>query len=261
MIPIVLEERNQQLSRQHPAASQNAAQPPSACRPHAKIATSLRGVAKAPLGEVSGAAELPPFKVFHSKTIDHWLTTRGLWFCGAHPFAPSAAVALPLTRLLSPCLASVFFLARPRLLSRAQSATSLGGVAEAPFGAVSGAADMLPSKVRRCTVHKTRCGLFVDVDSERTHLRLGPTTTGRHLPIVDGKGTVLCVGCHLLLAFTRCAILSFLSLTFDEKCLSPAPNMAEAQAVVRGGLVVFLILVLVHVTVVVAVAAGGALRG
>jgi len=72
---------------------------------------------------------------------------------------------------------------------------------------------------------------------------------------------VLCVGCHLLLAFTRCAILSFLSLTFDEKCLSPAPNMAEAQAVVRGGLVVFLILVLVHVTVVVAVAAGGALRG
>jgi hypothetical protein len=37
--------------------------------------------------------------------------------------------------------------------------------------------------------------------------------------------------------------------------------MAEAQAVARGGLVVFVILVLVHVTVVVAGAAGGALRG
>ena len=118
MIPIVLEERNQQLSRQHPAASQNAAQPPSACRPHAIIATSLRGVAKAPLGEVSGAAELPPFKVFHSKTIDHWLTTRGLWFCGAHPFAPSAAVTLSLTvpRPSSFSLAPVFFIARSRRL-------------------------------------------------------------------------------------------------------------------------------------------------
>ena len=233
-----MKKRNQQLRRQHPA-SQMAAQPPhSTCCPHAKMAISLGGVAKAPLGAVSGAADLPPFKVCHSKTIDHWL-----------PFAPSAVMPFP-SRL-----------PRPRLLSLAQTATSLGGVADAPLRAVSGAAKMLPSEVRRCIVHKTRCGLFVDVNSERTHLRLGPTTTGRHLPIADGKGTVRCVGCHLLLAFTRCAILSFLSLTFDEKCLSPAPTMAEAQAVARGGLVVFVILVLVHVTVVVAGAAGGSLRG
>ena len=77
MIPIFQKKRNQRLRRHHPAASQKAAQPPSACRPHAKMATSHGGVAKAPLGAVSGAAELSPFKVFHLKTIDPWLATRG----------------------------------------------------------------------------------------------------------------------------------------------------------------------------------------
>ena len=142
MISIFPKKRNQR--RQHPVASRKAAQPPSTCGPHAKMATSLGGVAKAPLGAVSGAAKLPPSKVCHSKTIDPWLPARGLWFSGARPFAQSAAV-MPFPSRLP----------RPRLLSHAQTATSLGGVAEAPLRAVSGAAEMLPSKVRRCTVHKT----------------------------------------------------------------------------------------------------------
>ena len=68
-----------------------------------------------------------------------------------HP-AASQKVAQPPSPLRSICGRDALFLTipRPRLLSRAQTATSLGSVAEAPLRAVSGAAEMLPSKVRRC---------------------------------------------------------------------------------------------------------------
>ena len=52
----------------------------------------LVAVAEAPLGAVSGAAELSPFEVCHSRTIDPWLTTRGLWLSDrAHPLRWSAS--------------------------------------------------------------------------------------------------------------------------------------------------------------------------